>query len=364
MKDVRKLPHRTAPSLIPEELVGKKFNCPACGTEVEVPWLEKMLFPQQPIAPIEGSGHWVPISIPLKCSADSCKADFHVNVPLRPNENRWSLYGDEAARYIDSPNGRYSTEPLNFFCITLVGLHKRRHERVRQQIYNLKKTILPSQDPNTWSHHFTEIWSDNSTSNRFHLRSKAAKIAYAKKFAKIIREARPELASFNISSCIVSPRDQKNRKQHIKSQKEDVFSQAILTTQKTFREQHKSVNWVFDNIKDTTTSARTEGWAAECFLGLQYTRLFTWLSAGAAAIEATFVPPGSHFLLEIADFMSYCVARDFEKSILGTRSEFPSSLLGNGFYQGTLGCGDIEHIWSHGLPLRKFYGIEDIDRRV
>lgn len=161
----------------------------------------------------------------------------------------------------------------------------------------------------------------------------------------------------NVSSCIVVPEDSRERKLHIKSQKENIFSQSILATLRTFRQQNKSLNWIFDSLKDTTSGGRTEGWAAECFLGLQYTRLFTWLSAGAAIVQPTFVPPGSHFLLEVADFVSYCVARDFEKSVLGAQSEFSSSLLGNGLYQGTLGSGDVDSIWGIGLPLRRFYGV-------
>lgn len=285
MKDIRKIPYRSTLGIIPKELYGKVVSCPICKTDTIVPWLEKLNFPQQPVVPNQGGGHWVPVSIPLQCGSESCKNEFIEKVPILPNENRWALYGDEAGRYISSPSAEHSAEPLNFFCITLVGLHERRHERIRRQIYNLKKSIAPWKDPNTWVHHFTEIWGSSPDSSTFALRDKAAKIAYAKKFAAVIRDARPELVSFNISNCIVAPTDSRERKLHLRTQKEDVFSQSIVTTLKTFREQNKSIDWIFDNIKDTTSGSRAEGWAAECFLGLQYTRLFTWLSAGAAITE-------------------------------------------------------------------------------
>lgn len=133
------------------------------------------------------------------------------------------------------------------------------------------------------------------------------------------------------------PADPKERKKVLKQQKEHVFAESILTTPKQFRCREKSVNWTFDNVQDATAGSKTEGWASECFLGLQYTRLFTWVSAGATVVEPKFAIPGSNFLLELADFISYCVARDFERAIVGQRPEFPSSLLGQGFYQGTLG---------------------------
>lgn len=357
MKDIRRRPHRAAPGLVPEELLGMKGICPICRAEVEIPWLEKMVFPKQPIKADHGQGHWVPVGIPLTCSSEACKHDFFINVPILPNKNRWTLYGDEASRYISQPPAEHSSEPLNFYCVTLVALHARRHERVRKQIFNLKKVIRPTEDPDSWVHHFTEIWDSRPESGQFCLKNKSEKIEHAKKFAKIIRDARPELATFNISGCIFVPGDPKERKRALKHQRENTFSESIITTLREFRRQGKSVNWVFDNIQDVTSGNKVEGWASERFLGLQYTRLFCWLSAGATVTEPSFVRPGSHFLLEVADFISYCVARDFERAIVGRRPEFPTSFLGQGFYQGTLGNGDVENMWNVGLPLKKFYGL-------
>ncbi|MBU9273046.1 hypothetical protein [Burkholderia gladioli] len=358
MKDIRKRPHRAAPGLVPVELLGMKGACPICKTETEIPWLAKMEFPKQPIKSDHGQGHWVPVDIPLTCSSDVCRHNFSIKAPILPDKNRWALYGDEAARYISHPPAEHSSEPLNFYCVTLVALHKRRHDRVRRQIFNLKKSIRPTEDPDSWVHHFTEIWESRPKSGTFLLKNKLAKIEHTRKLAKIIRDARPELTTFNISGCIIVPGDPKERKKLLKYQKDNAFSESILTTLREFRNREKSVNWIFDNIQDTTSGSKTEGWASECFLGLQYTRLFCWISAGATVIEPSFVRPGSHFLLEVADFISYCVARDFERAIIGQPPEFPSSLLGQGFYQGTLGNGNVEHMWNVGLPLKKFYGLE------
>jgi len=304
-----------------------KRACPICKTETEIPWLEKMEFPKQPVKSDNGQWHWVPVDIPLTCSSEACKHNFSVKIPTLPNKNRWGLYGDEAARYISSPPAEQSSEPLNFYCVTLVALHKRWHDRVRKQIFKLKKEIKPTEDPDSWAHHFTEIWGSSPESNTFNLKDKPAKIEHAKKLAGIIRNARPGLATFNISSCMLVPSNPKERKKLLKHQKESAFSESLVATLMEFRNQEKSINWIFDNIQDTTSGDKTEGWASECFLGLQYTRLFCWVSAGATVIEPSFVRPGSHFLLEVADFISYCVARDFERAIIGQRPEFPTSLL-------------------------------------
>ena len=113
MKDVRRLPYRSAPGLVPQELIDKCFKCSKCNTDVQVPWLEKMEFPRQPIKPISGDGHWVPVSFPLTC--DNCSDDFDAKVTILANESKWYLYGDEAGRYINDPLAKYSQKPLNFF---------------------------------------------------------------------------------------------------------------------------------------------------------------------------------------------------------------------------------------------------------
>lgn len=357
MKDVRRLPYRSAPGLIPQELIDRCFKCPKCNSDVQVPWLEKMEFPKQPIQPTGGGGHFVPVSFPLTCVF--CSDSFDARVTILKNESKWFLYGDEAGRYIVDPLNQYSQRPLNFFCITLVGMHNSKQNRLKKRINKIKRKIVPDSDPETWSHHFTKIWSSSPNSGEYNLRNKEEKIKHAKEFAKIIRQSRPELVTFNISGCLYSPESAKDRSVHINHQKQDVFAQSILTTLKQMRAHNKSVEWIFDNIKDTTDGKRTEGWAEECFLGLQYTPLFTWLSAGAAIVKPSFVEPGTHYLLEVADFISYCVAREFERSIRGKEVEFPSSLLGKGFYQGTIANGNVLYMWNNGLPLKKFYGIQN-----
>lgn len=319
-----------------------------------VPWVEKLEFPQQPVQPFNGDGYWVPAGFPLHC--ERCGFSFNVKVEYIETESRWFLYGDEAGRYIHRKSSGHGVD-LHFFCITLVALHQSRRPRVERQIRRLKAAIAPDVDPGCWRHHFTEIWSSSPHSGRFRLGNKDAKIEYGKQWAKIVRNARPELVSFNISGCIKVPKNRRDRSTQIQQQKEDVFSQSILTTLMQMRKYRKAPVWVFDNVKDASDGDRTEGWAEECFLGLQYTRLFTYLAAGSAILRPKFVQPGSHYLLEIADFMSYCIAREFEKTVQGVKTELPSALLGKSFYQGTLGDGSVNYRWSVGLPLKEYYGV-------
>lgn len=317
-------------------------------------WVERMEFPKHPVE--DGSGRsWVPVSFPMVC--DWCSARFHVPVRKLPNKSNWTLYGDEASRYISGHNLPSVSGAINLHCITLVGLHHKRRSRVEKQIAHLKKSISPDRHPDDWSLHFREIWAFRPDDKEFTFQSKASKIDFAKEMARIIREARPELATLNYSGCIIASDDKRVRRREIKMQIQDLFAFSLLSSLQLLRSLELTPRWVFDNIQDTSERAKVEGWAEEVFLGLQYTRLFAWLSAGSTVLAPEFHKPGAHYLSEIADFVSYCAARDFEKAIKGERSEFPSSLLGRGFYQGVMQDGSVMSEWAHGLPVKKFFGV-------
>ena len=190
------------------------------------------------------------------------------------------------------------------------------------------------------------------------LPNKPAKIEYAHRFADVIRGAQPGLVFFNFSSCILLTHGTRERAEAIAYQKQETFSRSVLSSLMFFREQFKTVNWTFDNVKDATHGGATEGWAEECFLGLQYTRLFTWACAGATILRPNFVKPGSHVLLEIADFISFWTAREFDKAVCGKATEMSSTALGKGTYEAILRSGDAESATSVGLPLKKFFGID------
>lgn len=355
MGDVKNLPYRIPPALVPVELAQAAPTCPNCGTPSPIDWSGTQEYPQQPIPGGLGDGHWVPSSISIQCHG-TCQEMFKIDTPRNKVDSIWTVYGDEAARFIQNPSKDVSDDPLHFFCITLVGLHNRRRGRVFQQLRKIKRALRPSEEPDSWEHHFTEIWGADPSDEKFNVNNKNDKVAHGKALAKLIRNARPEMATMNVSSCIRLSSDKKVRAKQIKEQKQEMFAISLLTSLEQFRRRNLGIRWVYDNVKDASKGPRTEGWASEVFLGMQYTRLFTWLSASATVLEPAFVKPGTHPLLEIADFVSYSVARDFERAATGHTNEIPSTLIGQGFYQGVLRNGNIDAQWAVGLPLQKFFG--------
>ncbi|MFG0460816.1 hypothetical protein ACF8GG_15920 [Pseudomonas sp. yb_1] len=313
--------YKKHPGLLLSELEKVTSPCTNCGADNSIDWLNEMRFPHEAIEPHGGGGRWVPISVPVQCKI--CESHYHHKIPVLERESTWHLYGDEAWRIIEDKGKR-----IHFFCITLVALHNSRQEELNLKLRKFKLEARPELAPEEWPHHFTEIWSDSGAKRKFALSGLKEKIQYGERLAKMIAGLSPEIVCYNISSATILKGTRKEIAATIKLQKEQIFKEALLITLDSMRQNKKGVVWHFDNVKDSTTREVTEGWAMECFLGLQYTPLFTYLAGGTYIPEPEFMKPGSHPLLEIADFISFCVARDFMKIFEGKLGEVPSARLG------------------------------------
>ena len=351
MKGILKRPTRLGPNLILNSVSSVKINCPQCGTYVPINWIEKLDYPIQHSKTATPDMFLVPMSIPLTCEVEVCKHSFHANTPDKKVESRWNLYGDEAGRYIDTPLTKYSRFPLNFFTITLVFCHIDKQQKLKTDLLKLKQSI-PNFDTSK-PLHFYKIWGSKEFFPTIQ-----EKLDFAFKLAKMIKGFQTDLMFFSISSCSKIT-DKNSQAEIINKQKHETFQVSLLTTLAVLRENDKSVRWIFDNVQDSTSCTKTEGWAEEIFWGLQYTRQFAWLTARSIVDKAEFVTPGSHYLLEIADFISFVIAREFDRSSRGEKVEISSSRLGQGFFCSRIGNGDYDSCDSIGLPKRRFYGFDE-----
>ncbi|KFF82335.1 hypothetical protein HM80_17855 [Pseudomonas syringae pv. syringae] len=177
-------------------------------------------------------------------------------------------------------------------------------------------------------HHFTDIWSTNADAGKYNLKSLPAKIKYGEDYAALIKRMRAHLQLFVYTSVMVLPSDSKARAILLKNQKEELLKRTMLDSLDLFRSNESVPLWTFDNIQDVTKRPKREGWAEECFTGLQFTPLFVYLSAGAAVHAPQFVSPGSDLLLEVSDFVSFTIGREFMMLAKSKQAELPSGQLG------------------------------------
>ena len=126
------------------------------------------------------------------------------------------------------------------------------------------------------------------------------------------------------------------------------------------RAQFATPKWVFDHRKKMDDGTDKEGWAREIFDGLRFTPVFGWIAAGADIEAPEFVQAGSNSLLELADFMGFIVARDFQQTVQKVPIDIPSSNLGPGRFYILRKEGDAIDISARGLPVKQGYGIDRI----
>jgi len=339
-------PYRKSPGLILEELLAIRAVCEKCNTQNKIDWNEDLEHPRQPIVADDGR-IWVPVSFPVSCV---CGEIIDYQIKEKPRQGGRTFYGDEAHRLIKTTEGE-----ISFFCITLVGIHPDLREGFEAAVSALKQTLKPDQDPKEWTYHATDIWSTHPDQRKYNLISVPEKISHMKSFAKLIRDAKPQITTMNFSSAIILPDEKAERKEMLNFQRDDILKQATLTSLEILRNNSMGINWIYDNIKDTTTGERTEGWADECFLGLQHNRQFVYLTAYANIAKPNFVRPGSHYLLEVADFISYWVAREFFRSISKQPIEIKCALMGAGIYQWVDINGNAEYTTCNGSDAIKRY---------
>jgi len=357
MSDIRKRPYRLHLDYIPKELKEKKATCPNCQQMTRIPWLSKIPYPKQPIQTNDNKGHWIPVSITIECSNQQCNEKFFYPIEKRPINGLINFYGDEAERIVKKSDSTYLNSDISFFCISLISCHISKQEELNKQINEIKQKIIPTEDPEKWVLHFKDIW--NSNDKKYNL-NKKQKIYYAEKLANLIKNAQPKLAIYNFSGVWELSKNMKKNKKILKHQKEYIYTQALVSSLDETRLHDLKINWFFDHKKDSTHKERTEGWANEIFLGLQYTNLFTWYSAGTTVLEPNFVKPGSHFLLEIADFCSFWIARGFLHTVKKTQSELSIDKLGLIMAQASDSYGHNSRLelGRNGQTLQDLYGLQ------
>jgi hypothetical protein len=343
MKDPRRQPYRSRAQIVPEELVDVKFGCPKCAMKVAPEWLKKQEFPRQPVEPIDGGGFWVPSSIRMECS---CSARWDQPIDQSDAVTSLALFGDEAERIVTINNVQ-----VRFLTLNMSHITNDRFPALELGIQKLKQTIRPREEPQTWKLHFLEIWGSKHNARNTGLLGKNSKIEASEAFADLLATLRPGLFTFSHSSAMFTSAISKQ--EHF----EIAWAEALVMSLRLGRSQKHRVSWTFDHIKDASGGAsRSEGWASEVFLGLQYTNLWTWLSACATVDPPTFAQPGSHPLLEVSDFLSFWTAREFHQRAIGNKSPSITSRTGTGFHAYVLANGDVEWAWRKGFPLSKFFG--------
>jgi hypothetical protein len=115
-------------------------------------------------------------------------------------------------------------------------------------------------------------------------------------------------------------------------------------------------HFVFDAEKDSEGAYVIPGWARKAFEGSHLNLVFPFLTRGIEIPYPEFVNPASKPFLEVADFVSFVVARYCYRRIMGQPIDLDPKHLGPVSHIGFDPSGDVLTQTNAGYPWMFFYG--------
>ena len=347
MPNIRRLRGKVVPRLetmqpviefMPDEVANAQMYCTRCQENAPVPL--KKIFPEPYTAifprdyhPVTNKGFWQLQKLEVDCP--KCSGKIMLDLPTKPWKKSVTLYGDEAIRQdIQHP----------FFCISLVGGSSRFAVNACDALRGLKQKLEPTRPPESWRFHMSDLHSgQNRKEHPIFAQWNREKITDAiDSLFKLIEDANTELFVFALVYLAGNlPMLEVKRK---------AYMAILCDTIYHFTGLEVSPTYILDAEKKVHGDATAiQDWARRAFLGSERQLLYTYLCHGVPVPEPTFVPPGSHPCLELADFVSFVVARELFCYQRRRSSEYPTERLGKVTYSWVSPAGYTSSR-TQGLP--------------
>ncbi|MDR8394384.1 hypothetical protein NC796_24765 [Aliifodinibius sp. S!AR15-10] len=328
---------------VPEEFLQKKFECPE-GHIFSPDWLKKR--PPVSVFYEKDKGFLRQKAVNIKCP--KCDSDVEVQLPQAEYKTDLDIYGDEALRTVDNKK----VFVYSFVSFSGSNLFQ---SSFRNQFLNWKKNLVPSIPPEDWIFHMTEILSGSTRKKTEHLEhldfhKVKAEIDRLLELIKTFNEKR----NLNIYSAIgMSAKAELNAEER-RHFKENAYNSCLMRVVAQSVNHGLAPRFYFEKTGD-------DGWAKNLFDGGRLTLLWTYLTKGLPVMTPDFVKPSYNFLLEIADIVSYVIARKIfciGKRVEGKEDKtalFNPSQLGGIRYTLTDASGNWNYEFSKDFPGKEMF---------
>lgn len=330
------------PTYVPSGLSTRSVRCAKCGTTSPMPWAGKTK--AAPVAIAGTRGTWAPMTWDVKCPR--CGESIEVSLPHAKHSSTMNFYGDDASREY---NGR------RVFIYSLVGTDRRAQPTFEDDLARIKERFLPGTDPHAWKLHMTELW-DGKKRAKNPVFAGAGYAEVRKLVEGVFELFRSTDGLHTFAIAYVPGRIHGHTFQNDREAKRDSFM--MLVNHMIFEMCAKGIKPIlnFDAEKPTSARETVHAWAREAFDDDQHKILYAFLSQGILVPEPVFLKPGSHSLLELADFVSFWLGRCYHCAWKGVQPEYDLSLLGKATYLGVDLAGFLRYISSDGYPWKEMNG--------
>ena len=289
---------------LPENLSRMRLSCNACGFSFSPEWFKKQNIPLRPVKPIYetkgvpyiGDGRWIPTGTTQICP--KCKSLVEIRFPQKGMLTKGSLFGDDAQR-------EYNNRKL--FVYSLVGADQSILPILNASVNKLKEKICTSEFPENWRLHMKDLWSGNHRKKHRIFRNLSFDEVknIIGDLCNIITESK--LFVYNIALCIQN--GSRKSKGIVNQIRNDAYILLVLYAIDEWTSKNAQPQIYFDAEKESKVDKVIHNWARQLFIGSQHCILYAFLAKGIEIPEPQFVAPASQPGLELADFVSYVIAR-------------------------------------------------------
>jgi hypothetical protein len=256
------------------------------------------------------------------------------------------IYGDEAFREIDGKT------ILSYSFVGFTGSSKS-SRMFKRDFDKAKKYLAPTMAPDDWVLHVTELLSSDKRKKIeyfSHLDKDRAAKGLRKVLSVLSKYANKQHLNIYSAASVVNG----SLKGAAKLQSQSaVYNSALTRVISEYTKTGLAPMFYFERTG-------SDGWAKNLFDGGRLTLLWARLTNGIPVRSPEFVLPSYSYYLEIADVVSYVVARNLY--VVGSRSsgknmvsEFDTSLIGLVRYIWTDGCGGWNNSFKIGFPFSKMF---------
>ncbi|NEX89142.1 DUF3800 domain-containing protein [Aeromonas rivipollensis] len=324
----------------------QKQQCLECGCLFELPWLEK----RSPLTSIKSHNGcvWRRRTVMIECP--DCKYPVEHELPHQKAKGKYGFFGDEASRI---------TKNELIFTLSVVGCDHIHLERIESLVHQFKIGLEPDRPADTWTLHMTKLRSGQQRKKDpiFGNWSDAKVMACIDGLFKLIDSFGPYFIMVNATGVLVRPSSKKEIANSQYFLQQEVYAALLMDTIDISTKNSIKPYFIFDSVKDSAAETIVHEWARDAFLGSQQSLLYAHLTHGIDIPEPEFVKPASRPLLEIADFVSYVIARYLYCRFEKVNIDLDPVRLGEMKYIGFDHVGDLITTGRHqvGFPWNSFW---------
>ncbi|MCY7273077.1 MAG: hypothetical protein LH702_04855 [Phormidesmis sp. CAN_BIN44] len=336
---------------LPEDIAAFTIKCSECSGQFKPNWFKLSSEPHIPVKPNDhdGSGRWIPTKTYELCPF--CEEVVSLDFPVVKMKSKVMLFGDEAYR---EEQGKL------IFTYSLIGADVKVIPKVEEALRELKLELCPSESPNGWVFHMKELWSgDQRKKNRVFRSWSFEKVRLAVDcLFQLIQNHAEYLFMYNLALTTKGSMKGFKSKPALERPQDNAYIMLVMYVIHELTTEKAQPLLIFDAEKQTQADRVIQGWARDAFSGSQHCLLYPFLTKGIEVPEPIFVQPASQACLELADFISYIIARFYLKRWQGQEIEkiLNPCNLGKIMYLGFDKTGDLVFHRTESYPWELFYG--------